>query len=295
MPKFRVRPPDGINLRAVPTTVGNQPLTVIPVGTIYERGELSNDGKWAKVHVTVFDRVFEGWATTSPKYSEPVVDEMPLPQGLSDERFSIERRRKYVDSILQDPEKFNFLRKASQAWDGDRWSHAFIGEDGKTHRVSASWHDAKQGVLTIVSPTAAGKPFGEQMETFCNFNVSFCYHQAYGGPCLQFLNGTEHTANKLVDLLTAEWKNVTPAQAARIANAGGFVIAGKKETGHGHVVFLLEGSDESGDPRGINTFHVGGGLPRLRTIDDIWHGAAGEVHYVVPPDTFAEFTAAGGG
>jgi hypothetical protein len=160
--------------------------------------------------------------------------------------------------------------------------------------VGARWKAAEDGDFEIVVPTKAGKPFDSDRATFCNFNVSFCYHQVYGGPCLQFMDNREHSANDLVDALTARWKNVAAGEAARIANAGGFVIAAKKAHPHGHVVFLLEDSDEGGDPSRINTFHVGGGVPRLRTIRDIWGSGAATVHYVVPPDTFAEFVAAGG-
>jgi hypothetical protein len=207
-------------------------------------------------------------------------------------RFDVAARSRYVDSILNDSDRFDFLRPAQQGFAGGRWSHSFV-RDGKTFRVAADLGDARKGTLTIISPAAPGNAFGGANATFCNFNVSFCFHEAYGGPCLQFLGGSEHTANQLVDLLTQTWKTLTPQQAAKIANLGGFVIAGKKATGHGHVVFLLEGSDEGGNPAKIRAFHVGGGLPRKRTVDDIW-GTLNGVHFVTPHETFNEFVANGG-
>lgn len=292
MSKFRVTA-DGLNLRAVPQTEANDPIAVMPHGTVYERGELSPDGRWGRVHVTLFNHVFDGWASASSNNSEPVTEASAIPAGLSPGRFSIERRRKYVDSVMKNPDKFNFFRPAQQAWDGGVWLHSYQDENGATFRVGASWAATHQGEFEIMVPTKPGNAFNSPRATFCNFNVSFCYHQAYGGPCLQFLHNTEHSANDLVDMLTHEWKNVTAAEAARIANAGGFVIAGKKDSPHGHVVFLLEGSSETGEPSAIKVFHVGGGLPRERTIANIWNNPA-SVHYVTPPDTFAEFKAAVG-
>lgn len=292
MARFRVTA-DGLNVRKVPSTNGNDPIAVMPQGTIYERDELSTDGKWGRIHVTLFNHVFTGWASSSSNNSEPADEQTSAPAGLSDARFSVGRRRKYVESVMKDRDKFNFFRPAQQDWESGKWLHSFQDEDGATFRVGASWAKANDGDFVIVSPTAPGKAFGSPRATFCNFNVSFCYHQAYGGPCLQFLHDTEHSANDLVDMLTKEWKSVPAAEAARIANAGGFVIAGKKDSPHGHVVFLLENSSESGDPAGIKTFHVGGGVPRERTIANIWNNPS-TVHYVVPPDTFAEWKAAGG-
>lgn len=197
--------------------------------------------------------------------------------------FNAAKRTAYVDSILKNTDRFDFLCPARQAWDGGDWWHSFE-RNGKIFRVAASWARTKDGTLSITQPTREGKAFSSGRATFCNFNVSYCFHEAYGGPCLQFANGSEHSANQLIDLLTAEWKNVSAAEAARIANKGGFVIAGRKASPHGHVVFLLEGSDEGGDPAKINAFHVGGGEPRKRTVANIWGSA--KVEYVTPPATF---------
>jgi hypothetical protein len=206
--------------------------------------------------------------------------------------FDTASRKKYVESVLNDTDRFDFLRPARQDWIEGNWWHSFE-KDGKTFRVAAGWGDTKAGRLTIVRGTKAGSAFSSGKATFCNFNVSYCFHEAYGGPCLQFMDGKEHSANDLIDLLSTRWKNLTPAQAAQIANEGGFVIAGKKATGHGHVVFLLEDSDPGGNPAKINTFHVGGGLPRKRTVADIWGSLEG-VHFVTPPDTFSAFQPAPG-
>jgi hypothetical protein len=283
---------DGLNVRSMPASTGNDPIAVMPRGTEYERGALSSDGKWGQIQVSLSGHVITGWASSSPNNSEPVLQGHALPAGLSDTRFSVDRRRKYVESILKDPEKFNFLKPGHSAWNDGVWLHSFDDAQG-TSRVGANWAAVQKGNLTIVAPTHPGSTFSSPRDTFCNFNVSFCYHQAYGGPCLQFLHNREHSANDMVDMLTHDWKNVSAGQAARIANAGGFVIAAKKAQPHGHVVFLLENSDEGGNATGIKTFHVGGGPPRERTVADIW-GSDALVHYVVPPDTFAEFEAAGG-
>lgn len=212
---------------------------------------------------------------------------------LSESRFSVTRRRVYVDSVKDDVDKFNFFRPSQQGWDGDAWFHSFQDDQGRTFRVAAGWKDARNGDYMIVSHTTPGTAFSSAAATFCNFNVSFCYHQAYGGPCLQYLNGAEHSANDMIDILTGEWQTVTAALAARIANAGGFVLAGKKKEPIGHVLFLLEGSDEGGNAARVNVFHVGEGLPRETTIAHVWADTA-TVRYLVPPDTYQEFLSAEG-
>jgi hypothetical protein len=67
---------------------------------------------------------------------------------LSNGRFSIDRRRSYVDSILNDPEKMNFLRPSRQSWDGSRWMHGFSIDGpasspwqpiGASRRTTAAW------------------------------------------------------------------------------------------------------------------------------------------------------------
>jgi hypothetical protein len=287
MPQFLVTA-SGLNLRPAPATDGNTPLAVMPRGTLYDRLDASDDGKWAHARVFLDGMTLVGWTSTGAKYSERVKD---APAGLSPERFAAGRREAYVQSILLDPDRKNFLRPATQSWDG-AWMHSFVGDGGRTFRVGADWAKTKKGDLVITSPTRAGNLYSGEHATFCNFNVSYCYHEAYGGPCLQFMDGREWTANALVDELSRKWVLVTAAQAARIANAGGFVIAGKKETGHGHVVFLLGGSDEAGHPDGIRAFHVGSGEPRIRTVGGIWGAGTNLVRYVVDPATHAEWSGA---
>jgi LysM repeat protein len=236
--------------------------------------------------------VLEG-AIAPPPPPEPEPAPAAASTGLSPKHFDVQRRRDYVSFILESPDRTNFLKPATQTWEGGKWLHAF-SESGKTFRVGADWGAAKRGDLVIVSPTAAGKDFTTPRATFCNFNITFCYHRAYGGPSLQFLGGKERSANELIDMLRRDWKEVPAAQAAKIANAGGFVVAGKKASPNGHVVFLLEKSDERGDPAGIRTFHVGSGVPRVRTIANIWGSGSGSVTYVVPPEAFLAWTADGG-
>lgn len=285
MPKFRVIS-DGLNVRSAPVKADGNVLVAMPRGTEYDRGELSPDGKWGRVELVWVGNLVSGWASTSPEHSA-VVEDAALAE-LDPALFNVERRRAYVNSVLNDRDKFNFMRPARQAWDGGRWLHSFE-DGGQSLRVAASWAEAKKGNFVIVSGTKPGGAFDSALATFCNFNITFCYHEAYGGPSLQFMDGEEHSANRLVDKLQQRWKVVDSATAARIANAGGFVIAGRKATGHGHVVFLLEGSDPGGDPSRIKTFHVGGGMPRERTITNIW--SAPPV-YVTPPETFAAWKAA---
>jgi hypothetical protein len=286
MPRFRVIS-DGLNVRSEPVKEEGNVLVAMPRGTEFDRGELSPDGRWAKVEVVLVGKIFNGWCSTSAEHSAEV-DDGGAAAALDPALFNVQRRRAYVNSVLQNRDKFNFLRPARQAWDDGRWLHSFE-DGGQTFRVAASWNEATKGNFVIVSPTRPGGAFDSEKATFCNFNITFCYHEAYGGPSLQFMDGEEHSANRLVDKLQRRWKVVDSATAARIANAGGFVIAGRKATGHGHVVFLLEGSDPGGDPSRIRTFHVGGGVPRERTVTDIW--SAPPV-YVTPPDTFAAWKAA---
>lgn len=289
MPRFRVIS-DGLNVRNAPQKAPGNEVVAMPHGTVYEREDLSPDGKWGKVEVVLVGKIFTGWSSVSPEHSAPV-DEPVTPAGLDPVMFNVERRRAYVNSVLQNRDKFNFLRPAQQSWDGGRWLHSFTDDDGQTFRVAADWSQTKLGNFVIASATKPGAPFGGARATFCNFNVTYCYHEAYGGPSLQFLGGQERSANELVDLLGDKWKVLDAGTAARIANAGGFVIAGKQASPNGHVVFLLEGSDPGGDPHSIKTFHVGGGLPRERTIASIWSSAP---LYVTPPDTFKAWAAAQG-
>lgn len=289
MPRFRVIS-DGLKVRSNPEKVDGNEVIAMPRGSIYERDELSPDGKWGRVKVVLVGKIFTGWSSVSPDHSAPVDDGGGgTPAGLDSALFNVERRREYVNTVAPGTDKYNFMRPARQGWNKGIWFHSYE-DGGKTFRVGTSWAEAKKGNFVIVSATQPGAAFTTENATFCNFNVTFCYHEAYGGESLQFMDGEEHSANALVDKLKQRWEVIDAATAARIANAGGFVIAGRKATGHGHVVFLLEGSDPAGDPSRINTFHVGGGLPRERTITDIWKSSAPV--YVTPPATLSAWKAA---
>ncbi len=86
-----------------------------------------------------------------------------------------------MNSVLNDPDKFNFMRPARQAWDNGKWIYSFE-DGGQTKRVAASWAEAKKGNFVIVSGTKPGAAFNSEKATSCNFNITFCYHEAYGGP-----------------------------------------------------------------------------------------------------------------
>jgi hypothetical protein len=254
MARFRVTAPE-LNVRSSPAVLPDNVVTVMPRDTLYERGDEAAGGRFARITVEMGGDPITGFASTRADLSAPA----DPATGLSGKRFNLEARTRYVRSILDDRDAKNFLRKSAQAWGSDRWIHGFQ-EDGRFFRVSADWSDAQNGKLTITSGTEEigaqkfKQVFPERADTFCNFNVSFCYVQAYGGPNLQDTNGSaaggERNANTMVDVLRQKWRAVTPGTAARIANAGGFVFVGKKASGHGHVMFLLEGSDESGDFEG---------------------------------------------
>lgn len=295
MARFRVLAQE-LNVRSAPA-LGDNVITVMPRGTVYERGKQEAGGRFAAITVTLGGGTpIQGFASTRADLSAPA----DAAAGLSDQRFSVQRRRAYVDSILQNADAFNFMRKSAQAWGSDRWIHGFQ-KDGRFFQVSADWSDAQNGSLRITGPTeeiGAGKfkqVFPERADTFCNFSVSFCYMQAYGGANLQDTNGSaaggERNANVMVDVLRKQWREVTPGIAAQIANAGGFVFVGKKASGHGHVMFLLEDSDPGGDLEEIRCFHVGSGEPRIRTIASTWVSPEG-IHFLVDHPTFNEWVAA---
>lgn len=295
MARFRVLAPE-LNVRSAPAVQPDNVITVMPRGTEYERGQEEAGGRWARITVTLGGgSPVTGFASTRPDLSAPA----DAATGLSDKRFNVQRRTAYVDSILSG-DAFNFMRKSAQAWGTDRWIHGFE-KDGRFFCVSADWSDAQNGRLRItggteeISASKFKQVFPERADTYCNFNVSFCYVQAYGGVNLQDTNGAaaggERSANTMVDVLRKQWRAVTPGTAARIANAGGFVFVGKKASGHGHVMFLLEGSDPGGDLERIRCFHVGSGEPRKRTIASTWV-SPDDIHFLVDHPTFNEWTSA---
>jgi len=304
-----------LNVRSVASSLRNTPIASMPKGTVFTRVELSPDRAWQKVGVELESqgRSVEGWCSAAPSYSEPVPQETPPPSGLSAARFNVAARRKYVDSILKEVaggpgDRYNFLRAARAGWGTDGlYLHGY--KDGtKYYQVGIDYkHWKNAGLIKIKLPTEEITPaqytavYTGGNQTYCNFNVSFCNIEAYGGINLQDLNGIakggEQSANMLVDWLIAHWKEVPVATAARIANAGGLVVAGKKEPGDasGHVTFLLEGSDEGGDLKKVRCFNVGKGLPTLTAIKGAWGSAdASLVRFFTPPETLAEWTAAGG-
>lgn len=295
MARFRVLAPE-LNVRSSPALLDDNVITVMPRGTEYERGDEVAGGRFAQITVVMGGVSVMGFASTRADLSAPA----DAATGLSDKRFNIGRRTAYVNSILKDDDAFNFMRKSAQAWGTDRWIHGFQ-KDGKFFKVAADWSDAQNGKLRItdatdeISATKFKQIFPERADTFCNFNVSFCYVQAYGGVNLQDTNGSaaggERSANTMVDVLRTKWREVTPGTAAQIANAGGFVFVGKKASGHGHVMFLLEGSDPGGDFEEIRVFHVGSGEPRIRTVASTWVAPEG-IHFLVDHPTFNEWVAA---
>lgn len=316
-----------LNVRSVPSTLNNTPIASMPQGTLFHRLSLSADGLWQRIGVELesLGQSIEGWCSSSTAYSEPAPAPAPAPApvaGLSAARFNAAARQKYIDSILKESNggpghRYNFFRKSRQNWVGTpkAWVHGYKGDDGKLYEVGIDWFASKDGAFTVTKPTqsiteahynttypqfdAEGDPINES--TYCNFNVSFCYQQAYGGQNLQDTNGRtaggELSANGLVDWLAANWKQVPAATAARIANQGGFVVAGKKEVGKsGHVAFLVEGSDETGTLNKLRCFNVGGSLPKVTVISTgAWNSTdALAVRYFVDPATHAEWTAAVG-
>jgi len=282
METYRVIVP-GLFVRRIPAKTGNVPLGTMPKGTVFERVGPEESG-WAPIRVHLGGIPIVGWAALGAEYAVPVG---PPPAGLPASLFRTQARGEYVEWVLNDADRKNFLRPAQQAWDAGQWIHGVVTDGGQTVRVAADWAAAKRGELRIVTPTHAAAPLPGHAATFCNFNITFCYTRAYGGPSLQFMDGREWSANELVEALSVRWSLVGAAEAARIANAGGFVIAGKQAPGHGHVVFLLEDSDETGDPMGIRAFHAGAGEPRIRQVGNIWNAQGIGVRYIVPPATLA--------
>jgi hypothetical protein len=198
-------------------------------------------------------------------------------------------------------DKFNFLRASDQTWGGDgQWIHGYRGDDNNYYSVAASWPISRnEGRLEILSPTRAisEQEYVDQFGlvgsfTYCNFNVSYCYCQAYGGFNLQSPQGSsgpELTANALYEFFNANWKEVGARDAAQISNAGGFVAASWfNKSGHGHVVFLVDGSPETDSVGDLRCFHVGSGAPRLTTIRGAF-GTRPGVKLFVDPGTHDEW------
>ena len=305
-----------LNVRSVASTLKNTPIASMPKGTVFTRVSLSPDRAWQKIGVELESegRSVEGWCSASPSYSEAVPQVTPAPTGLSSQRFNVAARRKYIDSILKEVngapgDRYAFLRPARAGWGtSGLYLHGYI--DGtKYYQVGIDFkHFKKNGTMKVTRPTAEitaadyTTTYGTgKNQTYCNFNVSFCHIEAYGGGNLQDTNGLEKdgelSANGLVGWLESNWKQVPVGTAARIANAGGFVVAGKKEPEpkSGHVTFLVEGSDEGGDLYKVRCFNVGGSLPALTAIKGAWNSAdASLVRFFTSPETLAEWNAAGG-
>ncbi|HEX8672080.1 MAG TPA: glucosaminidase domain-containing protein [Longimicrobium sp.] len=277
-------------------------IAEIPRNTVFTRDTTSTDGHWARIQAVLKGMPIVGWASTDPRWSAPYAA-AAAPSEFSNARFSSARREAYIESVLGDPDKFNFLRQSRQAWGAGTWAHGFV-DGGKHFRVSASWKESQNGRLKIVERTTeiSADQFAKQFggagaATYCNFNISYCYSQAYGGSNLQDSNGTgaagERSANMLMDFFKAHWRAVETPEAAAIANAGGFVVvAWKNPSGHGHVMFLTDGCDPGGDPDGLNCFHVGSGAPRRATVGKIFKDTK-MLRYFVDPATHDEWHSAG--
>jgi uncharacterized protein YgiM (DUF1202 family) len=223
---------DWLNLRKGPS-VDDEVIKEIQIGTILRSKEFSQDGKWCRVELCSGEMVLGGWVAM--KYL--TVKLSPAAAGaeiLSNAHFNTERRMAYVDSICDNPDAFNFLKPSFQTWNSGKWTHGYQ-EGAKYFAVSVDWESSQlQGKLKIVESTRQldeaefqGLFSGAEKSTYCNFNVSYCYQQAYGGKNLQDSNGTkvggERSANELCDYLrsASEWQQISVSEAARIANAGG--------------------------------------------------------------------------
>lgn len=301
MAKFHVTA-EALNLRKGPSTDFDI-IAELPKNFVVEKLGESTNGKWFEVEVNIHNDKLSGFASAHflALHQEPEKREF-----LSNARFNRERRTEYIDSILKENgsntgDKFNFLRPARQAFSGGRWLHGYTNESGEHFEVGVSWRISQEdGKLEVVQPT---KPLtsnefellfpNHNLSTFCNFNVSYCYQQAYFGQNLQDSNGTasggERSANAMVSFFESQWRQVDGLTAAKIANAGGFVVAAwRNPNGSGHVVFLVEGSPETGVLSDLKCFHVGGGLPRLTTIKGAFGDRQG-IKLFVDPETQDEW------
>lgn len=300
MPQFKVTA-NWLNIRA--DADGDAAIVAeMPRNTIYERGAASPDGRWAWIEAVLKGSRIAGWASTSDKWSAPY-GSAAEPTEFSNAHFNDQRREEYVESILNDQDRFNFLRQSRQDWSAGLWTHAY--RDGEQHyRVAADWKESQRnGVLVIrkrterISPKTFDQEFGGAgAATYCNFNVSYCYVQAYGGVNLQDPDGLgpkgERSANMLVDYFRAHWREVEAEEAAGIANAGGFVVAAwKNPSGHGHVMPLTSGCDATQGALGLRCFHVGSGAPRRATVGAIF-GKGATVEYFVDRATQDEWHSA---
>ncbi len=274
---YRVSEP--LNMRTVPSLVDNAPIAVLPAGTLVE--EIGRDGRWFHVRVSLNGSDVEGWV--SSLYLTPLVGAGGTPTNLSNALFNTERRSQYIDSILGSADLVFFFSPSEMAWGNGHWYHGAQGTDGLFYDAAIDWVKSQnEGLIVLTRPrTQITKEQFDQrycrdklgVSTYCNFNISYCYKQVYGGDYLQDPDGTgpgrERTANILVAMFKQDWKTLTPAEAAQIGNAGGFVVAGwiNPNPGSGHVVFLIEGSDPNAtDTDALCCFHIGGGPPRRTTI-----------------------------
>lgn len=278
MARYRVT--TDLNLRQGPSSSYPQ-ILVLEKDTEVER--LDGNG-WFYVR-TGMNGGREGWVNGDHLEEVAGSPSGPPDRGreLSNVRFNKVRRQQYVDSIMNEEngapsDEFNFLRASDQTWGSSgRWIHGY--RDGGRHfSVAASWPVSRnEGRLEIVEPTRVITE--QQYEdlfglvgsfTYCNFNISYCYCQAYSGFNLQSPQGSsgpELTANRLYQFFGDNWKEVRPRDAAQISNAGGFVVASWfNSSGHGHVVFLVDECPETDDINELKCFHVGAGVPRLTTV-----------------------------
>ena len=292
---------DWLNLRKGPS-VDDEVIKEIQIGTVLRSKETSPDGNWRRIEFTSGETVVGGWVAA--KYLTVKPSTVPTgAEAFSNAHFNTERRTAYVDSICDNPDAFNFLKPSYQTWDSGRWIHGYQ-EGGNYFAVGVDWETSQlSGKLKIVEPTRKldsvefGRLFsGTERSTYCNFNVSYCYQQAYGGKNLQDSNGTkvggERSANELCGYLRGanEWQQISVYDAARIANAGGFVIvAWQNPSGHGHVLYLLEGCKDTGNTADLRCFHVGGGNPRITTVGDIF-GTGKTLLFVTDRETYSQWT-----
>ncbi len=69
---------------------------------------------------------------------------------------------------------------------------------------------------------------------------------------------TGKRANLQIDFMQKNWSAITPAKAQELANQGRFVVAGRKDGGHGHVAVVVPGSV---DKKYSHPKLAGGALP----------------------------------
>jgi len=113
--------------------------------------------------------------------------------------------------------------------------------------------------------------------------------------CVKYMAGAvgvdlpDDDANALIDYMAANWTVVTKDQAQAYADQGRFVVAGKKDTPHGHIVVVLPGGpvesggyvSDRGRSRG-QTLPSKGKYPRACSMSSSthpWPGAISQGEY----------------